>query len=202
MKTINKSDNSKHLDTSAVLDAVKDLKVSIDKRFDEMQLENQSVVEQLKEQISQVRKEFNNRMENLAKKVETKVTQNVKKNIDEKVKGLKKDMESDVSKLNRQIKETEKDITRVKETLMPTIQERLGDELDELRNKVDHLQKDIQHLDRVRVSDKYDNKESGSEENRYRNIIVRNLPEREGENVKHRVNNIIQDSLKLLKIYL
>lgn len=136
-------------------------------------------------------------MEGFAKTVEIKVTQNVKMNIDEKFKGLKKDIDGDVSKLNRQIKETEKDLTRVKETLMPTMQERLGDELDELRNKVVHTQKDLQDIDTARDSNKHDNGYRGSEENRYRNIIVRYLPEREDENVRNRVNDIIQDSLKL-----
>ena len=85
--------------TEAVLKAVKELQLSIDKKFDEMKQENQSVVKQLQEQIGQVRVEFNNRMDGLSKKVESKVTQNVKKNIDDNFKSVKKDMESEMSRV-------------------------------------------------------------------------------------------------------
>ena len=66
-------------DTEAVLKAVKDMQLSIDTRFDEMQQENKPIVQQLQEQIGQVRQEFNNRIDGLTEKVETKVTQGVKK---------------------------------------------------------------------------------------------------------------------------
>ena len=129
--------------TEAVLKAVKELQLSIDKKFDEMKQENQSVVKQLQEQIGQVRVEFNNRMDGLSKKVESKVTQNVKKNIDDKFKSVKKDMESEMSRVKKQLKDTEKDIARVKETIIPTVNERLGDQIDELRNKVNDIQAKI-----------------------------------------------------------
>ena len=56
-------------DTEAVLKAVKDFQLSIDKRIDEMQQENKSVIQELQEQIGQVRQEFNNRIDGLTKKL-------------------------------------------------------------------------------------------------------------------------------------
>ena len=46
------------MDINGVSKAVKDLQLSTDKWFDKMQMENESVVEQLQERISQVRQEF------------------------------------------------------------------------------------------------------------------------------------------------
>ena len=51
-----------------MLKAVKDLQITIDKRFDEMKYENQFVVKQLQEQVDKVRDEFNSRMEGLTKR--------------------------------------------------------------------------------------------------------------------------------------
>ena len=79
--------------------AVKDLQLSIDKRFDEMQVENKTVILQLQEQIGQVRQEFNQRIDGLTKKVETKVTQGVQKSIDDKFKSIKKEMDSELTKI-------------------------------------------------------------------------------------------------------
>ena len=65
--------------TEAVLKAVKDLQVSIDKRCDEMKLENQCVVKQLQDQIGKVRDEFNSRIEGLTKQVKPKLHKQSKK---------------------------------------------------------------------------------------------------------------------------
>ena len=182
--------------TNKVLKAVMDLQKSVDKRFDEMQEENKSVVKQLQEQISDIRKEFNGRIDSLTKTIETKVTQNVKKCIDDKVKGIRKDIDGELSKVKKQVKDAEKDIINVKETLMPTINERIGDELDELRATVKQIQKDVQEKKGSRTEDVIETKD----ETRDRNIIIRNFPERENEDVKSRVKNMIRDCLKLRNI--
>ena len=182
--------------TEAVLKAVKDLQVSIDKRFDEMKLENQCVVKQLQDQIGKVRDEFNSRIEGLTKKVETKVTQTVKKAIDDKVKGVKKEMESELTRVKNNMKETEKDITRVKETIIPTMDERIGDELEEIRKKVEVMEKDLRERNREGPSNKQEDDDSA----RSKNIIMRNFPERADEDIKRRVHYMIRDTLKLNNI--
>ena len=183
-----------NMETNAVLKAVKDLQLSIDKRFDEMQVENKAVILQLQEQIGQVRQEFNQRIDGLTKKVETKVTQGVKKGIDDKFKSIKKEMDSELTKIKKQVKDNEKDIIKVRETLMPTITEKLGDELDELRNNVCKIQTDLREREQPRTQNPSDSKL------RDRNIIIRNFPVRDNEDIKYIVKNLIRDSLKIRNI--
>ena len=181
----------KETDTEKVLKAVMDLQLSIDKRFDEMHQENKSIIKQLQDQISDVRKEFNGRIDGLSKKVETKVTQNVKKGIDYKFISVRKDMDNELSKVRKQVKDAEKDIVKVKETIMPTMNECLGDELDELRNRV----RQLEEVHRGNNANAEHEKEP-SDALKDKNIIIRNFPERENEDVKHRVKNMIRDCLK------
>ena len=186
-----------HIDYISV-NKVSDLiiQVSIDKRFDELKLENKCVVKQLQDQIGKVRDEFNSRIEGLTKNVETKVTQNVKKAIDDKVKGVKKEMESELTRVKNNMKETEKDITRVKETIIPTMDERIGDELEEIHNKVEVMEKDMRKRNREGPSNKQ--KDDGNA--RSKNIILRNFPERADEDIKRRVHYMIRDTMKLNNI--
>lgn len=126
-------------DTEIVLNAVKNLQISIDKRFDEIQTENKEAIKQLHDKIGEVRKEFNSRMEGLAEKVEVKVNQTMKKNVEEKVKPIQKEMVADISKITKHMKDVEKDMDKLKETIIPTVQEKLGDEIDDLRGSLSEL---------------------------------------------------------------
>ena len=121
------------------------------------------------------------------------MTQTVKKSIDDKFKNMKEDMDSELTKVKRQIKDTEKDITRVNETLMPTMNERMWDELDEIRNKVEGIQKDLRERGREGMA----HKQKADDETRDRNIIIRNFPERVDEDIKKREHYMIRDTLKL-----
>ena len=179
-------------ETEVVLNAVKSLQISMDKRFDEIQNENKSAIEQLQEKISDVRKEFNNRMDGLTKKVEEKVNKNMKKTVEDKVKCIRKEIDADVSKIAKQVKDAGKVIDRIKETIIPTMQETLGDETDELRSSMNRL--------RDQVKDRPDSSCSLPQENRHTNIVIRNMVQRENENVERRVNGLIQDSLRLRDI--
>ena len=76
---------------------------------------------------------------------------------------------------------------------MPTMNERLGDELDELRNKISKIQEDLHEREKSGAQPAHE----GKKELRDRNIIIRNFPERDNEDVKYRVKNLIRDSLKL-----
>ena len=174
--------------TGVVLNAMKNLQLSIDKRFDEIQAENNAAIKQLQDRIGEVRKEFNNRMEGLSKKVEDKVNQTLKKNIEEKAKSIKKEMVANISKLNKQVKDVHRDIDRIKETVIPTLQEKLGDEIADLRGSVSDLREQLKSKPRSETSN------PTSEENRHKNIIIRNIVQRENENVERRVNGLIQDS--------
>ena len=194
-KSESRSD-SNNMGTEVVLKAVRDLQASIDKRFDEMKTESQSVVKQLQDQIGKVREEFNSRMDGLTKKVETKVTQNVRKAIDDKVKGIKKDLDSELTRVKNHIKETEKGVLRVKETIIPILDERIADELEEIRNKVEGIEKGLKEQKRDSVS----NMQGIGEDTRIKNIIIRNFPERLDEDIKKRVHYMIRDTLNLKNI--
>ena len=138
--------------------------------------------------------QFNQRMEGLSKKVEDKVNQSLKKVVEEKTKSIKREVNSDILKLNRQLKEANKDVDKIKETVIPTVQEKLGDEIDELRRSVRNLHEKMDANHSAATNTR------ATEENRHKNIIIRNMVYRENENVKRRVNGLIQDSLKLKDI--
>ena len=74
--------------------------------------------------------------------------------------------------------------------------ELIGDELDEIRNKVEGIQKDLRERGREGMA----HKQKAVDESRDRNIIIRNFPERVDEDIKKRVHYKIRDSLKLKNI--
>ena len=92
----------------------------------------------------------------------------------------------------KQVKDAGKVIDRIKETIIPTMQETLGDEIDELPSSMNRL--------RDQVKDRPDSSCSLPQENRHTNIVIRNMVQRENENVERRVNGLMQDSLRLRDI--
>ena len=77
----------------------------------------------------------------MTKKAENKVTQGVQKGIDVTFKVL--EMIIELIKMRKQVKDAEKDITKVRETLIPTITEKLDDEFDEFCNNISKVQTNI-----------------------------------------------------------
>ena len=121
-------------------------------------------------------------MEGLAKKVEIRVIKAVENDTKDKLKGLEKDMRKDMDKLKRNMYRTEMDIKRVTQTTIPTVQEKLGDEIDNLTERIASLENRNKETDRLAERDGIDRK---------RRVVIQNLEERENENIRERVNNII-----------
>ena len=69
-------------------------------------------------------------MEGLAKKVELRVIKAVENNTKEKLTKLEKDMKRDTEKMKDSLDRTKAEMKRLSQTNLPTVQERLEDEID------------------------------------------------------------------------
>ena len=187
-KTTNKSETGDRFhsasDTSVILKALDDMKSGLESKIDTIDKKNNEKLEKLQSEMNNIRTDFNQRLEGLAKKVELRVLKAVENDTKEKLKKLEKDMRKDIDKMKRNIDRTETEVKRLSETDIPTIQERLGDEIDSITERVAVLERNktetCRHNDKENLDD------------RKRRIVIRNLTERENENVKDRVNNIIE----------
>ena len=187
-KTTNKTETDDRLhsasDTSVILKALDDMKSGLESKIDTIDKKNNEKLEKLQSEMNNIRTDFNQRLEGLAKKVELRVLKAVENDTKEKLKKLEKDMRKDMDKMKRNIDRTETEVKRLSETDIPTIQERLGDEIDSITERVAVLERNktetCRHNDKENLDD------------RKRRIVIRNLTERENENVKDRVNNIIE----------
>ena len=160
------------------------MKSGLENKIDTIDKKNNEKLEKLQSEMNNIRTDFNQRLEGLAKKVELRVLKAVENDTKEKLKKLEKDMRKDMDKMKRNIDKTETEVKRLSETDIPTIQERLGDEIDSITERVAVLERNktetCRHNDQETLDD------------RKRRIVIRNLTERENENVKDRVNNIIE----------
>ena len=191
-KTTNKSDADDRFnntsDTSVILKALDSMKSGLESKIDTIDKKNNEKLEKLQNEMNNIRTDFNQRLEGLAKKVELRVLKTVENDTKEKLKKLEKDMRKDMDRMKRNFDRTETEVKRLSETDIQTIQERLGDEIDSITERVAALERNKTETCR------HDDKENLDD--RKRRIVIRNLRERENENVIDRVNNII----KYLKI--
>ena len=104
------------------------------------------------------------------------------------IKRLEKDIKKDLDKMKSHIDKTETEVKRLSESKLPSIHERFGDEIDSLTERVISLEKN-----RAATCTQEGNQ---LDKDRKRRIVIRNLQERQNENIKDRVNNII-DYLKI-----
>ena len=188
-----KSANSSN-DTNRILKAMEDLRSGLEHKMDEISKTNNEKFEvmknEMKNEIEKIRNDFNKRIEGLAKKVETKVSKTLDKNIDDKVKVLKKNIDKEMEKNKSSNDKIVKSVKKVEETALPTLKEELGDEMDELNRRMKNLE------EKVGSSRKEDEGCSQSDKLK-RSIIVKQLEERENENINDRVNSLIYNGLKL-----
>ena len=111
------------------------------------------------------------------------------KDFDSKLKALKTKVEDDVKDVKSNLNSANRRVIRLEETTLATLKEEIGDETDFLTEKVKRLESKTQNYDQCT------NERVG--EDSKRRFIVRNLAERDNENVKGRVNNLISNGLKL-----
>lgn len=191
-KTVNKSeaeDKFKNTsDTSVILKALDSMKSGLENKIDNINKKNNEKLEKLQSEMNSIRTDFNHRLEGLAKKVELRVIKAVENDTKEKLKKLEKDIRRDMDKMKRNMDRTETEVKRLSQTDLPTVQERLGDEIDSITERVAALER------KKTEACKHDDKEKLDD--RKRRIVIRNLKERENENVKDQVINII-DYLKV-----
>ena len=180
--------DSKSVDTdlSAVLNAVTDMRQSLETKIDVIDKTNKAAIDKMQTQFDTIRSEFNQRMEGLAKKVETRIKKMMDTEIDRKVRS---EIKRESEKAHKMIQKNEKDIRRLEESVVATVKEDIGDEIDSLVERVKSLESSVRQ----------DNNVNSDEALRKRRIVIKNLEEREHENLKQRVENIL-DYLKLRDI--
>ena len=172
-------ENRHATDTAVILEAVADLKSGIESKIDEIDRNNKESIRKVEAEIISIRNEFNKRIEGLTKKVEDRVRKVFEKDIEIAV---QKATERNKCALEKSVKTNEKNIQRIEQTVISTVKEEIGDEIDVLAERVKAIENSILN----------DKDKSDSDELRKRRIVVRNLKEREAENVVERVNNVIE----------
>lgn len=175
-------------DTSVILKALEDMRSGLENKIDTIDKKNNDKLEKLQYELNSIRADFNQRMEGLAKKVESRVIKVVENDTKDKLKAFEKEIKKDIDKLKQNIVRTETGVKRVSQTIIPTVQEKIGDEIDSLTERIAQLEK------KNRDNNSHD--QMDQTEYRKRRVVIRNLNERDNENIKDRVNNII-DYLKV-----
>ena len=188
-----KSANSSN-DTNRILKAMEDLRSGLEHKMDEISKTNNEKFEvmknEMKNEIEKIRNDFNKRIEGLEKKVETKVSKTLDKNIDDKVKVLKNNIDKEMEKIKSSNDKIVKSVKKVEETALPTLKEELGDEMDELNRRMKNLEEKV-------GSNRKEEEGCSQSDKLKRCIIVKQLEERENENINDRVNSLIYNGLKL-----
>ena len=162
----------------------------LESKIDEMNRSSNEKFESMRNEIEKIRNDFNGRMEGLAKKVESKVTKSLDKELDSKVKTIKSGFDKELQKVKSSNEKVMKSMKRIEETILPTFKEEAGDEIDELNRRIKNLEE--------KVTTSGQSKAASTENDEFkRSIVIRNLEERENENVKDRVNSLIYNGLKI-----
>ena len=186
-----RSNNS--FETEKILAAMGELRVGLEQKIEGINRSNSEKFEAMTAEIEKTRMDFNKRIEGLAKKVETQVMKSITKTVETKINSLKTGTEKKIEKLQKTCDLTNKKVLKLKETTLATMKEEMGDELDELHKKLNKLETTVSE---TRQSNNMQNDQA----DRKRNIVIRNLDEREHENVLLRANNVISEGLKLRNI--
>lgn len=176
--------------TSDILKAIQSMEAKMDNQFSQIRRNNDIIIKQLQEDIGNVRKEFNNRFEGLTKKVETKVGDTVNKKIEEKMSKLSNDLHEKSKKMQDKVNRVSDNLKRIEERTLPTVNETLGDEIDALRSRVNMIDTNLRKSPDLNNSDR----------NSQTNFIIRNLNERDREDITSEVNRLLKDGLKLRDI--
>ena len=174
-------------DTNVILEAVTDIRQSLEMKIDVIDKTNKDAIDKMQTQFDNFRSEFNQRMERLSQKVETRVKKMIDTEIDRKVRS---EINKESEKTHKMIQKNDKDIKRLEQTVLATVKEDIDDEIDSLIDRVKSME----------CSMKQENMASSEESLRKRRIILKNLDERENENPKHRVENIL-NYLELTNIH-
>lgn len=181
-----------------ILSKIDEVKSSLVTRMDDLRTDNKNIMSTLQKQIDGVRTELNTRLDGLCKKVEAKVTESVNKLFENKMKTLKEDIDSEIKKARKSLEESDKSVHKkvksIEETIIPTMEETIGDELDDLSKRIRVLEnrREMNSDNNVHV-----NQNTKGED---LSFVIKYLKEREDENVVDRVHNLITQGLKLYNI--
>ena len=188
-----KSPSNNSLETERILAAMGDLRTGLEQKIEALNKSNSEKIDAMTAEIEKTRLDFNNRMEGLAKKVEKQVMKSISKTVDSKMKALKSGTDKQMNKLQKACELTNKKVLKLEETTMTTMKEELGDEIDELHKKVSNLENTVlESCQNINLQN--------SQADRRRNIVIRNLEEREHENVLQRADRVVSEGLKLSNI--
>lgn len=166
-------------DMPDILSAISSMENRMHKEFIDMKTSNENIFKHVQEEIGKIKTDFNARIEGLAKKIEKRVCETLSKEVDKKLSKHEREMTNKNRNIEQCLKSMNENVKHLEETVIPTLNEKLGDEIDEVIQKCERLE---------------NNRQDVATNN---NIIVRNLPERENENTVQEVNNILKVGLNL-----
>lgn len=110
-----------------------------------------------------------------------------KKTISEKVQQLSQDLNRRSKKTDENVNCINEKVKKLEERVLPTVQEHIGDELDSLTSRINEIDGKLQN-------------NQNHSHNSTNSFIIRNLPERERENIVNEVNCLLKDGLKIRDI--
>ena len=166
-------------DSEVILKATTDMRLSPEEKIDDIDKSNKDAISKMQTEFEDIGSEFNKRMEGLAKKVENRIKKMIDTEIDMKVK-FEIDKEKKVT--HKMIQKNEQNIKRIEQTFISTMKEEMGDEIDSLLEHVKGIESDL----------KQSNGTVNDDAQRKRRNIIKNLEERDKENSKHRMENVLR----------
>ena len=104
--------------------------------------------------------------------------------IGESLNKLKTELNSKTSDIDRNLRKVSKGIVHIEKNIISTVNEKLGDEIDELKDRLTR----IENAPHTKLAE--EQKEECS-------IVIRNLEEKLEENISERANNLIRHGLRL-----
>ena len=140
--------------------------------------------------MEKIRQNCNDRIEGLAKKVETRITKTVTKEFDSKMELMKNEMNDKMKNINKKLDNSSKTADKTEKTALATLKEEIGEDIDALADKIKGIEAKQQSNSATVPSVEDDNEIK-------RRFIIRNLAERDNENIKQRVNNLVYDGMRL-----
>lgn len=126
-----------HTGTSVILEAMTQMRKSLEGKIDNIDRSNKDALRKIQIQFDNIRSEFNQRIEGLTKKVESNIKKSIDNTIDVKVKAQIARQREETNKL---IQKNEKNIKRLEQTVISTVKEEVGDEIDSLAERVKYIE--------------------------------------------------------------
>ena len=108
----------------------------MENRFKEVLKTNEDTIKLLQKEVTSIRKEFNDRLDGMTRKIEPKVTSNKTHKTEESLNKLKTELNSKTPDIDRNLRKVSEGIVHIEKNTIPTVNEKLGDEIDEWKRQI------------------------------------------------------------------